>query len=303
MAMGTGVGRVRDRLRQERNGTIGTSMNRSTGMWITACLLLSVLTAGGHGCALWLPSISDQSTLKAKMQPLASARDAIDIEVYFIDRRIGDPLIGEGFWSTLHAITSVDPEVRERLKKDGFRFAMSASRPPRAMQALMALSSDSDPSRRALMQRYSLPAGQETYLLVSALADGVTLERTHRGEPQQLNLEQPHFHLRVQAEKIQDGWAKLVIVPEVRHGRNQLRPRATDQDWRFDQGQESLVLYEDRLSAEVNIGEILVLGLAPSSENSLAKHYFRGDESQGIERLILIRVADMHAVNPVRVVD
>lgn len=278
-------------------------MNRSTWMWIFAGLLPMVVAAAGSGCALWLPPLGEQSLFSSRLQPLVNSRDAIDLEVYFVDRRIGDPLIGEGLWSSLHAVTAVDPEIREHLGKDGFRFAMSPSRPPRPLQALMALSDDHDPSRRATMRRYTLPTGQETYLLTSTIPNGVTIERRGPGESKPVEIQQGNCLLRLQAERVEDGWAKLVIVPEIRHGSHQLRPRPTAQDWLYDQGQEVLAFYEDRLSAEVNVGEILVLGLAPSGKDALAGHFFRGDASQGIERLILIRVADMRKVAPIRVTD
>jgi hypothetical protein len=81
-----------------------------------------------------------------------------------------------------------------------------------------------------------------------------------------------------------------------------MRPVATDQNWEFRESQQTLPFYQHQLSAELNTGEILVMGLDPSEPRSLASHFFRSDITRGVERLILIRVADMRRVQPVRVI-
>lgn len=262
-----------------------------------ACTLLA---SAGSGCLLMFPGSPDTMARHALLQPIVGPRDAIDLEVYFVDRRIGDPLIGEALWSSLYAISSVTPEVRQQLMEDGFRFAMSPSRPPRALQSLLKLSNEQDPSRRVVPRRYTVPSGQETLLMVSTVPDGTPLQTKTPEGIKTTELTQGQCLLRVHAQRMDDGWTKLLIIPEIRHGATALRPVATNQDWEFREGQISVPFYNDRLSAEVNIGEMVVLGLDPNLPDALASRFFRSDISQGTERLLLIRVANMRKVEAVR---
>lgn len=264
-------------------------------------LAVWLLALSGSGCLLLLPQAAQLSEARSPLPPVPAPRDAIELEVYFVDRRIGDPLIGESLWSSLYAITAVSPDVRAQLGEDGFRFAMSPSRPPRSLQSLLRLSNEHDPSRRVVPRRYTVPSGQETLLVISDIPDGTALTVPTGESFRTVDLRDGQCLLRVQAERVEDGWAKLVIVPEIRHGAKAMRPIATDQSWEFREGQNALPFFRDRLSAELNTGEIVVLGMDPQKPDALASHFFRSDVSQGIERLILVRVAGMRRVDPVRV--
>jgi hypothetical protein len=268
-----------------------------TGLWT----FLILLAAGVSGCAFFSSSLTGRSFVDSKLHPLVGPREAIDLEIYYVDRRIGDPLVGEGLWSTLHEVTALEPDVRAQLHQDGFRFAMSSSRPPRILQSLMRPTGFNDPTRRVLMQRYTVPSGQETLMMTSRIAEGEVLKRDTRAATQVVELQNGKGLFRLRAERIEDGWARLVITPEIRHGRNVLRPKPTDQDWTFDQSQDAVTFHDDRLAAEVNVGEILVLGLMPGGDEKVARHFFRSAEEPGTERLLLIRVADMRKVEPIRV--
>jgi hypothetical protein len=265
---------------------------------IVASTLLALM---GTGCTLILPDAEALVSHKLPLAPVVAPRDAIDLEVYFVDRRIGDPLIGEGLWSALFEVSATSADVRNRLAADGFRFAMSPTRPPRTLQSLLKLSSEEDPSRRVIPRKYTVPSGQETLLLISTVPDGTPLTIKNSDNVKTTELHDGQCLLRVVAEKVEEGWTRLSIVPEIRHGTATMRPVATDQDWEFRESQQTMSFYQHQLSAELNTGEILVMGLNPSEPQSLASHFFRSDISRGVERLILIRVTDMRRVQPVRV--
>ncbi|MCA8999460.1 MAG: hypothetical protein KDA80_20865 [Planctomycetaceae bacterium] len=255
------------------------------------------------GCEGIFKRDSRSSHRNSLLKPIVAPRDAIDLEVYFIDRRIGDPLIGSALWGSLQEISSLSPETRHQLTSDGFRFAMSPSRPPSFMQSLISDSDDTDIARRVSKRRYTLESGKETWLMVSEIPDGTAIVQENDGILESMNLVNGQALLRVQAERVEDGWTKLTVIPEIRYGLHALRAQPTDEGFVYQQGQKSLVFYEDRLSAELNLGEIVILGLSPEAPDALAKHFFRSDVSRGIERLILIRVADMREVAPVRSTD
>ena len=248
-----------------------------------------------------LPDLDGEGKVVSPMHQVVAPRTAIELEVYFVDRRANDPLIGESLWSSLYAMTSVSPEIRQNLQRDGFRFAMAPSRPPRALQALLNLSNEQDPSRRVLVRRYVVPSGQQTLLVTSNVADGTELTHTTSDGERRIVLNKATCLLKVNAEMVEDGWARLTVIPEIHHGTNSMRPQATDQAWMLMEGQETLPFYNDRLTADLNLGEIVVVGLDPRTPQGVASHFFRSNPSQDVERLILIRVADIRIVEPVRV--
>ncbi len=252
------------------------------------------------GCHLMVPGSAEIVSGKSPLKPIVESRDVIDVEVYYVDRAIGDPLIGDGLWQALCPISSLTAESRQRLTEDGFRYAMAPARPPRALQSLLALSNEQDPSRRVVPHRYSVPSGQETLLMVSQPPDGTPLSvATHDGN-KQIELNRAQCLLRLSANFVEEGWAKISVTPEIRYGENTLRPVAMDQDWQYREQQQTLPLYQHRLTAEVNMGEVVVIGLEPQATDSIASRFFRADLVNKTERLLLIRVMNVRRVDPVR---
>ncbi|WP_437185984.1 hypothetical protein SH668x_003111 [Planctomicrobium sp. SH668] len=264
-------------------------------------LVLLIMMIGQDGCTLIQPDPSILSTSKPILPPIVDSRDTIDLEVIFIDRRIGDPLIGDGLWSSLSGVSAVNSENRANLKAEGFRFGMASSRLPRQLQSLLKMSDEEDPNRRIAPQRYTVPSGQEAVVMVSSVPDGTPLVLKGDAEARINELNNAQCLLRVTAKRVDDNWAKLTILPEVRHGSKLLRPIATDQSWQLNETQSHLPFYQHRISAELNTGEVVAIGLDPATPDGLASCFFRSDISSGLERLILIRVVDMRKVNPVRV--
>jgi len=280
--------------------TITMESANSRSFWLSglACLL-SMLAVSG--CTLMLPGSEQLTVNKNPLPPIVASRDTIDLEVYFIDRRIGDPLIGESLWSCLSSLTAVAAENQTHLSEDGFRFGMASSRPPRSLQSLLRLSDEQDPMRRVVPHRYTVPSGQETLLMISQVPNGTPLIRKTAEGVKTTELNQAQCLLRVSAERMDGNWARLSITPEIRHGASALRPVATDQNWQYHEGQQVIPFYQHRLTAELNTGEVVVLGLDAAQPDGLASFFFRSDISSGIERLILVRVGEMHKVAPVRV--
>jgi len=268
--------------------------------------MLMTLIISLCGCHMW---VQDEAAIPSTMNPQTrsagkssiGAREAIDLEIYFVDRVQSSPLIGKQFWNSLHEIGSVDAVAREHLKKDGFRFAMSPARPTSQLQALMGLSGSDNPAQRAIFQQYSLPSGQETLLVSSQVPTGTefTVQRGDHEKTFEVNDGQCLFRLK--AERTEDGWVRIGIVPELRHGHHALRPKATNEEWVYDESQETMTFYENRLTADLNVGEILVMGLQDDPDPSLAEHFFRSDQDGTIERIMLIRVVNIREVAAVRV--
>lgn len=224
------------------------------------------------------------------------------MEVYFIDRRIGDPLIGDSLWESLHSVSSLDTTTRTRLLQDGFRIGMSASRPPRSLQVLMNHSDENDPTRRAEVKSYMVFSDHQTLIACRDIENGTSVHRLPlEGEPQTFVVNQGFTLFKVQVSRVEDGWAKLVVIPEIQHGSNTLKPTATDSAWTLSDRRKAVTLFENRFAAELNVGEILVLGMTRDGQGKMASHFFHSDKVNGLERLMMIRIADIRTVNPQRV--
>lgn len=268
-------------------------------------LLIVFVLAGlccASGCVLLFPETKQAAPVKSPLKPLVDSREAIALEVYFVDRRAGDPLIGDTLWESLHSVTSIDPETRERLENDGFRIGMSAARPSRPLQVLMALSDSQDPTRRAIVQPYMIPSGQETWVVSRNVDENSVVQRQPlEGPSQSITVGQGQAIFKVQASHVEDGWARLVIIPEIQHGKSSLKPTATDSEWTFRDRRQAITLFEDRFAAELNLGEILVIGMHDGGKDKVAGHFLKGDSMGDIERLMMIRIADMRTIDPQRV--
>lgn len=277
-------------------------MTYATRMWKSCFVLATCIAACGmSSCALLFPENPPETAVKSPLKPIVAPREAIALEVYFVDRRSGDPLIGDTLWESLHSVSSLDPESRKRLQEDGFRLGMSAARPPRPLQVLMALSDDRDPTRRAIVQTYMLPSGQETWIVSRQVEPGEKVTRqTPDGDVQTFEADHGQAIFKVSASAVEDGWVKLVMIPEIQHGQNSLKPTATDHEWTLRDRRQAVTLFEDRLSAELNVGEILVIGMTEDGHGKMASHFLHSDKANGLQRIMMIRVADMRTVEPQR---
>lgn len=268
----------------------------------TIRLAVMVITVTGiTGCQYWTnQAVNDYYFPETQEATAVTEKRAIDLEIFFVDRVKDSPLIGEQLWQSLHQVSTIESLNRNHLDQHGFRIAFSPARPSRQLQSLMALSTSDDPTRRALKQTLTLPVGQETFLLASTIPTGTEIRLKEDGVEHVLDIVDGKSMFRLKAELADGGWAKLTLIPELRYGQHSLRPQGTKDEFVFQHGQKPVTFYDDRMTAEINIGEILVLGSDPQREDDLASHFFRGDGVSGpsddIERLMLIRVADVRDV-------
>ncbi|MCA9079283.1 MAG: hypothetical protein KDA58_01940 [Planctomycetaceae bacterium] len=261
------------------------------------CYLLVV--TGGSGCAL-LEEEGRSTTAENPLPPIVAPRDAVELEVFVVDRTVGDPLLGAALWNSLHELSSTPPQIRHSLEMHGIQLAMSPSRPPQTVQALLALSGGQDPTRCTYMNTYVLPANQPIPLPVTVMEPEASL-RLPADPGQPLVLKHGHGLLQVQASKVEEGWARVEVTPMIQHGADVPRYRATAEEWVVDQGQQAIMLYDQRFTAELNEGELLVVGYTGGQPESVGERFFRGEwKSIPIERLVIIRLRGMHRIDPVR---
>lgn len=279
-----------------------SAMTVSTRTWNRCSILIACVVVGVvSGCNLLFPEAQQSTTVKSSLKPVVSSREAIALEVYFVDRRIGDPLIGNSLWESLNTVSSIDAATRDQLERDGFRVGMSASRPPRPLQVLKASSDGNDPTRRAEVKSYMVFSDHQTLISCRPIDGAAQIHRQPpEGDPQSIEIKQGEAIFKIQVSRVEDGWAKLVVIPEIQHGNNSLKPTATNTEWTLSDRREAMTLFEDRFSAELNIGEILIIGMTDHGQGRMASHFFHSDKANGLQRLMMIRIADIRKVEPQR---
>ena len=263
--------------------------------WLLAVVILPIV-----GCAI-IDTAEPIATGKPALPPIVPPQDAIELEVYFIDRPRGDSLIGDALWNEVDQISVVEPGIRSQLNDDGIRFGVAPSSPPFALQALLDLQPYGSAAHRRVGRRYAIGSGTETELIASTLNETCHLELNLPDGPRTREYETPSCVFRVRAERVQDGWARLEFLPEIHHGAMRMRPVATDHDWQYRGSQEVDPLYSHRFTVELNVGEYIVVGTNREYGPLLGDYFFRdGKEDNKTERLLVVRLADMQRVEPVR---
>ena len=254
---------------------------------------LGCLVALGSGCASALRSgaVAEQALLK----PIPPPCNAIDIEVFFVDRDVHDPVTKTALWSQLNQMSAVDGDVQKRLDRDGFLYGIAPSTPPYSLQSLLNLTSQESPRYRTVRQVFQRPSGSDLELVTAQYPDETRFVLD--GEPREF--QNARCVLRLKVERLQERWAGLEFLPEIHHGAVSMRPAADEHNWTFAQSQEIDALYDHRFRMELNAGEFAVVGSRPNKP-SVAQQFFAGNTVPGVQRLCVIRVNDTRQVSPQR---
>jgi hypothetical protein len=237
------------------------------------------------------------------------SRHAIELEILFVERPVGDPLLGDPLWNEVDELT-VQPQLRRSLREHGFLTGVTGASPPRALQTLLGMGGSAweppDESKRLVGRRVVLPSGSETEIPTSyyraerimavPLADGRSEYRTY---------ENGLGVLRLRAFRLQEGFARLEILPEIHHGPIINRPTATPAGWRYETGQKSERLYDQRFSVDLNVGEFAVVTTDGQNPDSVGHHFFIvsgvDGEERKIHRVLVVRLSGMAKSDPERV--
>ncbi len=254
------------------------------------------------GCALLLPGC--QGLLRKKdhepevdiagklLQPLPQLRDGIRLDVFRVDRPVGDPRIGESMWKAVSQGGSLDPATIRHLNESGFRFGTVPTSPPLTLQSLY-LSTQSSPSERTLYNSFSVPSGEHAILELMQLPEGMKANIPSPEGERPETLHAAKAVLRIRADKIVDGWARIEVVPEIHHGEILNRPVAGEREWLMQNSQRVEPLYQLKFHVELNRGEMAVVGLNDQAKTQIGRWFFRNQVEGPLERVMLIRLADV----------
>ena len=263
-------------------------------------VLLTCIT----GCALFSRTPEQvvvdrpESSMLGKL-PDRMTRDSLRLEILLIDRPAGDPLLTEMLWDEVDEIGAVDLDVRHALNANGMRVGVAGSTLPAGLQKIIKENrqgmsfSPQDESRISHKPIVDLLEGTDTLITsANAHAERVVLNLS-KDETQSFENAQCMF--RVTGERMQDGWARLIFVPEVHHGQTAVRHQANELGWEMKTSQKVEPYYDQKFDVSLNVGEIAVISLSNAPENSLGDHFFASADGRN-HRLLVVRLAGMETL-------
>lgn len=230
---------------------------------------------------------------------------SIDLEVVILHRTAGDPLV-EALWDDVDQIGALDPHARNRLLENGIKIGQISTSYPMALETLLGLTTknvslfEGTKDKQLHRTRISRPSGKEAIIEASELAETRTIRLPLLEGEKVEEYTNARCVLRVTPEKMQDGWVKIEVQPEIHHGQMALRHQAAGKRWTQQTSQEIIPVFSQKFELNMNLGEIAVFTYEGDDPESLGHHFFRNEEPAGpMQRLVLVRLADIRKENAV----
>lgn len=271
---------------------------------IFCAVLICLCVPGCHllDFSSFFADTDSSGSTEVRLPPIVASREAVQLEILFVDRPANDALLGDSLWKQVDQIAGMSAGTRTTLRKNGWRVGHASSHPPRALEQLLEMSSGRpeviDKERRLVGRRIALAAGGSLPIDLTELQPEVRLRVNSDGETNSYS--NARCMLNVQIDREQDGWVRLNFTPEIHHGQNWLRPVATQLDWTRRRGQLVEPLFDQKFSLSLNVGEMAVITAEGDDKETAGHSFFRSvHESGGLQRLLVVRVANMRKMVPV----
>jgi hypothetical protein len=253
--------------------------------------------------AFWTPESSGGTN---PLTPVVPARDAIQLEVTFVERPLGDPLLGTQLWSGIDQVGAVArKEEREALNRLGLQVGNAGAAPCPALEQMLELNKDAiavhnDSIAAPVRQVFYVEANQSPAIQANSHEECAIDVPTLSGVAAR-NYTRFQGVLRITARRLQDGWVQIDFTPEIHHGERRWRPVASSSGWQGRDTPEIDALLAHRFSMRLHVGEMAVITGDSHSTRSFGHQCFvAGEASQGEkQRLLVVRVADMAKIEPV----
>ena len=268
-----------------------------------AVMLLTVCT----GCNLFRFGLSDRLDKQAAdpknrgtLSAVRRVRDTVGLEIIFAERPVGDPLLSDkSLWEGVDTVGELRPELRRRLQKNGFKIGHMSSTPNQAVETILGLTSQSIGTRAPVREkqltgrRVVRPSGGETEIQTSRFFPTFSI-RLDDLQQEPIQVKNARCVLRVKAEKLEEGWARLEFTPQIHHGRLEWRAVATGTGLKGSTSQRIHSLYSHRFSITLNVGEMVLITGNPNLPGSLgAKFFIAGAAGNRVQRVLFIRLANV----------
>jgi hypothetical protein len=276
-----------------------------------AIAVLLACAAAVCGCTLLTPMSdvfvfrSNGSSAQNLLTPLRPARDALQIDVVFVERPLGDPLLGRSLWNDIDQVAGFESAELDSVKQLGILIGNAGANPCPALERMLRESADpldaADAKNclRLKKQTFCLRNSESSSIETNA-AQHCTLDLPLFTGPREKKYDNFKSILRLTALRLQDGWAKLEFAPEIHHGIERVRPMVINGGWQPTESQEIDTLPQ-RFSLKLHVGEMAVMTAAPASPRSFGHNAFiREDAEKGtVQRLLVVRLSNMSRIDPV----
>lgn len=264
--------------------------------WLVVALGVSTLI----GCSLFPVGdvVEKVESKRLSLPPIQAARDAIQLEVLFVERPADDPLVGQLLWREVDQIAAIPPETRELLRQNGFRVGHVGSNLPPTVQKLLGLageieSADGANAKPLVGNRKILPPGVDTEVQTGDERESCQLKIVHEDRVKLQEYQHARSLLRMKSVRLQDGWVRVDFQPEIHHGENRVRHTPTDEGWAFRSRQNIDARHAHQFSLTMNVGELAIITAEPDHPESLGELFFcRDDNGLKKQRVLIVRVAD-----------
>ncbi len=256
--------------------------------------------------------VMEEST--SALPTMKVAPESIKLEIVFVDRYVSDPLWTPDLWKGMDRISNLSVEQRAMIDENGLYVGVCGSIPPPALQRLLEMQSEipdlatSSREKNVRGQSSYRLSGQSTLIETGPMIpqlDVASLFGRADSRPVSLKsieeIHEAHTMLDVRVDRLQDGWVKLFVTPEIHHGQERLRPVPDQQGFSLATSRVVESLAELRFDLTLNVGEMMVVTVDPDVEDQpgLGRRFFEFDGDSGrVRRLVLIRISDMKKIKP-----
>ncbi len=245
-----------------------------------ACLGMLAVAAALAGCSIFEPPAATHTAKKLPL--LRAAPGSIKLDAVYVERPLGDALLGPDLWRYVDQVGAVEAEARSRLRRNGLRVGIAGANPPVALQKMLGLKSDfayepeAEEAKQLVGQSSYLMSGGETEIQVSPLYPECTVQIERAGESRTASFEDAICKFRIRAERLKDGWARLEFIPQVDHGTAHNRRVVGEAGWMYKTGQENETFFLERFSVKLCTGNMVVITCVDDSADTLGQLFFRG---------------------------
>lgn len=283
-------------------------------------LAFAAWALGLAGCESLFKSAGIPTTVK-KLPALQPPPGSMQLDVVYVERPVGDRLLGRELWQHVDEVAAMDAEVRGLVRQNGLRVGIVGANPPAALQRMLGLKSDftyepdAEQAKQLVGRRFFLVSGGETDIQISQPYPECTLNLVAGDSPASLQFENAVCRFRVRATRLQDGWAQLEFAPQVQYGEGRQQYVVGEAGWRFQSGQQTETFLRQRFEVRLGTGDMAVITAEDDAPGTLGQLFFRGptalrpprdteketaDDGQSapppdhpIQRLLIVRLAGM----------
>jgi hypothetical protein len=282
-----------------------------------AALGLALAGGGVCGCSLlkpfgdvfgfWPPAATSTSNALPPLQP---SREAVQIEFTFVERPVGDPLLGTPLWGQIDQVGAVTASEAESLKRLGLKVGNAGASICPALERILKDTEppdakDSDTHILVKKETLCIGPGVSPPIITNSVRK-CTIEIPATSGSKERTYENFKGVLRLTAHRLQDGWTRLEFVPEVHFGQEQLRPMSSTAGlqsvWQPEMAQEVEAFLPQHFFVKLHVGEMVVI-TADATDNARmfgTQAFVRDQPSAGaVQRVLIVRLANMSRIDPV----